>query len=415
MPTVPLGPFFIMRPKHVVFITYSNGFPNGMAATQRIKLLSKGLLLNGFRVTILCVRAIERSPVENVDVKGCYQGVDFEYTSGTTTRAKTFITRRWLEIRGVLVSIFRLLQFKVSGEIDCIYLYGTTWNLSFIGCFYRVLTEVLRIPLLIELNERPWSLGNNPSFMEKIISPLILAKGVIVISSFLYNWVQVEAKQKSKKVAILYIPILVDTQEAFGLHTQFNQTDPVLLFAGAPQYDETIRFLFESMKTVVKKYPLCRFIITGIKNTDPAGIWLRSEKTNKDLLPNIHLIGYVSRSELLTLYQKSNALLIPLFNDVRSQARFPTKLGEYLCSGRPVITNNIGELTKYLVNDFSAFLCEAGDPTSYGETICNSLNDPVRANEIGLHGKEVAQQQFDYSLWGKPLSEFITKLRDHSA
>jgi glycosyltransferase involved in cell wall biosynthesis len=396
-----------MKPKHIVFIMDSNGFPNGMASTQRVKLLSKGLLKTGYDVTILCIRALERQPIENIDVKGCYQGVQFEYTSGTTIRADNFIKRRWLEIRGLLVSFFRILHLKASGAIDCIYLFDATGKLTFLGSIYKIFAVILKIPLIIELNERPWSLKENPAYLEKRISPLIGATGVIVISSFLNQWVESEVKRTSKNVAILYIPILIDSQESIDVDSQFPHENPVLMFAGAPQYDETIRFLFETMREVIKINPLCRLIISGIKETDPAGAWLLSEKTSEEIQNNISLIGYVSRSELLELYRRSTALLIPLFDDVRSKARFPTKLGEYLMSGRPVITNNVGELTKYLVNGRDAFFCEPGDPTAYAKLILQVLDDPIRTNAIGQKGKETACQHFDYSLWGHQLAVFI--------
>jgi len=48
------------------------------------------------------------------------------------------------------------------------------------------------------------------------------------------------------------------------------------------------------------------------------------------------MAGFVPRPELLRLYRQSSLLLAPLFDDVRSEARFPTKIAEYLGSGRPV-------------------------------------------------------------------------------
>jgi glycosyltransferase involved in cell wall biosynthesis len=403
-----------MTSLHIVHILVSNGFPNGMAATQRVRLLSKAMLLKGHRVTILCIRALERAPIENMKVRGCYQGIEFEYTPGTTIRAKSFIKRRWLEAWGLLVSILRLFQFKKSGTVNCIYLWGATGKLTFTGCFYRGLAKILGIPLLVELNERPWSLQTKLPYLEKKVSPLSGVTGVIVISSLLRDWVQAEADRISKKVEILYVPILVDPQEVGASYPPVHQAEPFLVFAAAPQYGETIRFLLEAMKLVVKKHPLCQLKITGVRNTDSTGTWLRSDQNSKNLRQNIQLMGYIPRSELLTLFRQSYALLIPLFNDVTSLARFPTKLGEYLCSGRPVITNEIGELTKYLVDDDSAFLCDRTDSAAYAETICRALDDPAHAAEVGLRGKEVARSRFDYALWAGALSSFLTSLGNQS-
>ena len=399
-----------MEGSHVVYILVSNGFPNGMAATQRVKLLSKAMRLKGYRVTILCIRALERTPVENIEVRGNYEGIEFEYTPGTTIRNNSFMKRRWLEGKGLIVSVFRLLQFKQTGNLNCMYVWSATGKLTLTGCFYRALAMVLGVPLVVELNERPWSLQAKPSYLEKKVSPLLGVRGVVVISSFLKDWVCYEAQRISRNVEILYVPILVDPRETMSSDSLLHPVGPVLIFAAAPQYRETVRFLFEVMNSVVKKYPHCQLQITGVKDTDPAGRWLRSDKTSKSLEKNIQLMGYLTRTELLALYRHATALLVPLFQDATSQARFPTKLGEYLCSGRPVISNKVGELTSYLVDGDTAFLCDTDHPLEYAETICRTLADPIRADEVGLRGRATAISHFDYVLWAEAISAFLANL-----
>ncbi len=396
--------------KQVVFITYSFGFPNGMASTQRARLLAKGLVENGINATLLCVKALERYPVENIEAKGIYQGVDFEYTPGVTIRPKSFIKRRWLELRGLVVAIKRLITLKNRDEIYCIYLYGNE-KLTMTGCIYRIIAPLLRIPLLLELNEMPWSLKSKPTYWEKKISPIAGATGAIVISDFLHHWVLAESGRRSRKISMLYIPTMINPGEEEKSETQVSQNISRVLFAGSPIYSETIRFIIKSMGFVINKYPNCQLMITGCRETDPHGAWMQSEKIGTALQDNIIFAGYVSRNELLTLYKSSNALLIPLFDDLVSKARFPIKIGEYLLSGRPVITTNVGEVTKYFKNNENAFICEPGDPKAFAELILAALKNPNRANEIGQMGQSVAIKNFNYSIWGKELAKFIKTFR----
>lgn len=396
--------------KQVVFITYSFGFPNGMASTQRARLLGKGLVENGVNATLLCVKALERYPIENIEAKGVYQGVYFEYTPGVTIRPENFIKRRWLELRGLVVAIKRLIELKTKDEIYCVYLYGNE-KLTITGCIYRTIAVLLRIPLLLELNEVPWSLKPRTTYWEKKISPIVGATGAIVISDFLYRWVLTESEQKSKKMSMLYIPTMLDPSEEEKSRTQTSQDSSRVLFAGSPIYSETIRFIIKSMAFVINEYPNCQLMITGCRKDDPHGAWMQSEKSMLALQDNIIFAGYVSRNELLKLYKSSNALLIPLFDDLVSKARFPIKIGEYLLSSRPVITTNVGEVTKYFKNNENAFICEPGDPKAFAELILDALKNPDRANEIGRMGRFVAIQNFDYSIWGKKLAQFVRTLR----
>ena len=145
------------------------------------------------------------------------------------------------------------------------------------------------------------------------------------------------------------------------------------LFAGSPVYSETIRFIIKSMAFVINEYPHCQLIITGWKENDPHVAWMKSETIGQALQNNIILAGYVSRNELLTLYKGSNALLIPLFDDVTSKARFPIKVGEYLLSSRPVISTNVGDIPLYLKNNVTALICKPGDPKAFARLNFNGF------------------------------------------
>jgi glycosyltransferase involved in cell wall biosynthesis len=209
---------------------------------------------------------------------------------------------------------------------------------------------------------------------------------------------------------IVQIPTMIDPDEAGNGSSRILQDMPNVLFAGAPVYTETIRFIIKSIEIVLDQYPNCRLIITGCRETDPRGAWMHSENIRPGLSENIVFAGYIPRNDLLTLYQNSNALLIPLFDDATSKARFPLKVGEYLLSGRPVITTDIGDITKYLKHKLNAFICKPGDPMAFAELILTALRNPDQANEVGQRGRDVALRSFDYSVQTRKLSKFIMAL-----
>ena len=115
------------------------------------------------------------------------------------------------------------------------------------------------------------------------------------------------------------------------------------------------------------------------------------------LAARVDLVGYLSRAELLALYERAHALLIPLFDDQRSRARFPTKIGEYLAAARPVVTNSVGEIPRYFTDGVDAIVCPPGDPVAFGRAIADLLSDPARAALIGRRGRRVAETRFHYA------------------
>ncbi|MEI6727334.1 MAG: hypothetical protein WCN81_14075, partial [Actinomycetes bacterium] len=46
---------------HVVFLIRAFGFPQGMAATNRVRLLARGLIEHGVDARVICMRVSERT------------------------------------------------------------------------------------------------------------------------------------------------------------------------------------------------------------------------------------------------------------------------------------------------------------------------------------------------------------------
>jgi glycosyltransferase involved in cell wall biosynthesis len=140
-------------------------------------------------------------------------------------------------------------------------------------------------------------------------------------------------------------------------------------------------------------------VVTGASPGDPAAQWLFEGSDRLRTDARVTLAGYLSRIELLGLYTQAHALLIPLFDDDRSRARFPTKIGEYAAAARPVVTTAVGEADRYFVDEVNASVCPPGDASLYGDRIIALLNDPERAALIGRRGRELAEARFHYSAY----------------
>jgi len=83
-----------------------------MASTNRIISHGEGFVENKVSAKVICLKAHERieTGVKNKDVKGEYNGIDYEYSCGTTLRGKTFIKRRILVFKGVIKAFFLIFK-----------------------------------------------------------------------------------------------------------------------------------------------------------------------------------------------------------------------------------------------------------------------------------------------------------------
>lgn len=376
-----------------------------MAGTQKVKLMAKGLLNCGFRATVLCTQVSEwPSSVENREPGGVIDGIPFEYTTGTTIRSDHFFVRRWVELRGILGAVLRLADFKRQKQACCIFYYGRGYTNSIAQWIFLIAARLLHIPFILDVCERPWTMAENKPFWDRI-SPLRGPQGAIVISDFLRYWAEQEKKRINPGLAIFELPILVDVNEQAV--KPYSSKAPEVLFAGSPVYDQTVQFLLDAMQVVWKIYPQCTLTITGCRPEDPAGKALVHLVKNYHIEAPVEMAGYLSRQDLLRRYGQATALLIPLFDDTRSKARFPIKLGEYLASGRPVVTTNVGEAARFFVDNHNSYLSAPGDVTGYGQKILEVLENREEAEVVGRAGRKLAEENFHYLVHSSRLAEFF--------
>lgn len=380
-----------------------------MASTQRVKLLAQGLVECGLDVSVLCTQVTERPPlIENKEVKGVYKGINYEYTTGRTIRSNYFLIRRWYELRGILLAIRRLAELKRKKKLCCVYYYGNILVNEPVRWIFYSIVRLLNLPLVIEVGERPWPLVKGSKKRLITLSPFLGIQGVVVISDFLKNWAEQEKIRMKKDMAILELPILVDLKKQ--RLTDFHPEKPYVLFAGSSAYDQTIQFILAAMTSVWNTHPECLLVITGCRPGEPASEAIIKFVNKQNLEGRVELAGYLSRLDLLQRYSQATALLLPLFDDDRSKARFPTKLGEYSASGRPIVTNNVGDVARYFIDKKNAYVCTPGSSSLYGQKIDEVLNNPEESIRIGLEGRRTAERYFHYSLHAQSFANFIKSL-----
>ena len=130
----------------------------------------------------------------------------------------------------------------------------------------------------------------------------------------------------------------------------------------------------------------------------------------QSLLPaEVNLIGCVERDLLAGYCKGATALLMPLWKDDASITRLPNKMGEYLATGRPVITSEIGDLTEFLIDNVNAYVGEPGNERAFADKMIEVLEDPERAERIGAAGQEMCFARLDYRSQSEGLSNFVVR------
>ena len=367
---------------------------------------------SGVKVEIVLVKPSEyRGTVTNVHPSGEVQNIPFRYMSGCTTFSANTVARRFQSAKGLLTTCCRIL-FSGPERVGVL---AYTRNIEVLF-FLRLACWVKGFPLVLELCEWPatWPVK---TFLRKLHYKLyckyclLLTDGVIAISSFIEEIVRDYNQTRNKRLQVIKIPIL--SEDTARVSVSVQMVEPAisyLLFCGNLQYLDTVQCVIDSFAAIAATHKSLRLVIVGSTKDKSCLQYLSELAEQWGLNDRISFTGFVEREALLRLYSNAAALLIPLFDDALSNARFPSKLAEYLLSGRPVVTTGFGEVNAYLEDGVNAFIAEAGTPEAFARKIGDALADPVAAGQIGKNGRMVALNNFTCNAYTLNFKEWVERL-----
>jgi glycosyltransferase involved in cell wall biosynthesis len=387
---------------NLVYVGLS-GFPHGQAAISRQKLLCKGLILAGAKVLVLCAKAAFRTP-QVISRAGEFEGVPYEYAMNPV-RSENFVIRN---IKRLLSPIFEFrLIIRIHRKERITHILVTNNNEILNSIWYALIARLIRAKVVYSLVEL-YEAKNAKTCFKKWNHALFNRFGLrlyhayLPISSYLSNRFSMIPRKS------LYLPIMVNYELISTTPIKSSDTKSTLfLFCGSAGYPDTIQFCisaFEQLNTPNAKLIL---VAGGLPN-EIENVRRKIETSHKssDIIHRMNL----SDADLYSLYRDANALLIPLFNTVQDQARFPHKLGEYLASGTPVITNQVGEITAYLKQKESGLFAETNSVENFADMMRFVLEHDEEARSIGRMGQSICKTHFDFTELGNRLNGFLKEL-----
>ena len=81
-----------------------------------------------------------------------------------------------------------------------------------------------------------------------------------------------------------------------------------------------------------------------------------------------------------------------------------------MASGRPIVTNGVGEVARYFIDKKNAYVCAPGSPNLYGKKIIELLDNPEEAFCVGFQGKQTAYEHFHYQIHAQRFANFVNSL-----
>ena len=373
------------------------GFPNGTGAAARVHAYTKGLRAAGWDVKVVCLRWSERSAegARNRQADGLCHGIPFTYSSGSPYRPATF-TRRRLRDVGSALRFTRLVRGTSGQPPANVILYAN----SDFALWIVMTVAVCRLAgsaCVIERSEYPFVYAPDTALtrlrarvLTKTVYPLV--DGVIVISTCLEKYFLAHVRRGAR---VIRVPILVDLDEFEPSPADDTPGRDILCYAGYLDHPGEVDGLLDAFGAVAARFPQWGLRIIGGSRDPQAMDRFRARAADLGLGERVEFTGRVERAELPRLLGEATAFALPRASGLFSTAGFPTKLGEYLATAKPVVVTATGDIPLYLRDGVDAYLVPPDDTPAFAARLAEVFADPSAAREVGARGRETARREFE--------------------
>ncbi|QLE07507.1 glycosyltransferase [Pseudoalteromonas shioyasakiensis] len=271
---------------------------------------------------------------------------------------------------------------------------------------------LFRVKFVWGVNEFPVSFVNEKPYSFKAFVELLsfkvlgrVADLIIVISS---EHETCYKKLSTGKTKTLIIPILMNTDECTEVE-KIISPKKLITYCGALSTSNGIDFLVNVAKELMVLTNDFKISIFGPSISTKYLESLRQKITLLGLQDYIELTGAVSNKEAIEYIQRSDVLVIPKVKDKRAIGYIPSKMGDYLFSGKPVVFSNVGDVPKYIKHGVNGYLVEPDNIMEFAKCLHFIITNYDESFVVGQEGRRTSCL-FDYKIQSQSIKNALNEL-----
>ncbi len=382
-----------------------NGFPFGFAEVQKQKMISKALITAGASVTIINTKGILREKkLGDLKFKGNIENIKYFYCSLSAFRPTNILIRNFLKIMGRVIEFFMIPICKKKHKVNIAII--STRNIYALIYYFYIL-RLFGYKMLLSYEEFVKTLNLDSTYNKRNLEFDDLANqycdGILPISSFLENY----QRKINPDIKQFIIPALTDFNLIDSIKTDVVKRNTIL-FCGSSEYSENIKFIIDAFEKVKNSLIELELVIHGAESKNQLILdYIKQNSTKKN---KIHILTKLSFEDLIRAYKTASLLLIPLKPSERDIARFPHKISEYTASRTPILTTDVGEISKYFINNINAFIVEKYNYEEYAHKIDFAFKNKTLAQTVSEDAYKLGRKEFHYDSIAVNLFNFCKTL-----
>lgn len=388
-----------MSSKKNIVIVNTLPFPSGAASVNRILSYSKGLVEIGNNVTVYSTSYGVDTLVHDIN------GIHYK-------AFRTISNAKIKNVHSLFTALFRLLKtlFSSREHVDVVILVSNSLLLIYPLFF---VTKISNIKFVQEKSEFPFVLNYN-SFFGKLFAKFYVSTtyrlfdGLIIMTHKLSEYFKDKIRKDCKTIVV---PMTVEP-ERFAGNSEIQLGDYIAYCGDIGGNKDGVQNLITAFSYIAEDFPNLKLIlIGGSKNPNERSnleSYVKQIKCN-----NVIFHGMVSRDEIPTLLTNAKLLALARPSSLQSTGGFPTKLGEYLSTGKPSIVTSVGDIPLYIEDGKHAFLVSPDDNHAFAEKIRFVMNNYEQALNIAEHGKSLVNETFNYKVQAERINEYLFDLLNY--
>jgi glycosyltransferase involved in cell wall biosynthesis len=379
-------------------------FPDGQAATNRVYTYGKGFKENGINVHVI----VFSSTYNEVHNGTTIDGISYYHPFEQKKRSNSFFVRSIQKVRKH-IRTYQLL--KKINEKDRIIAINSWTNLFSTHFFAWLLSKFLRTKLVTECSEHPYKdyqggISTRIKGRAKFYVESRLCAGILCISHFLVDFHSTRGINPKK---LFYIPSTVDSSRFIQTGTRPIAKKYIGYFGSLTFKRDNVDLLINAFARFSELHPDVYLVLGGFSTPD-----VKKQITDMiselGIQERVVITEYLTREEILQYIVHADVLVVVRSNDLEASASYPSKLSEFLATGRPVVTVNVGEIGDFITDKVNGFLIEPGDVNALTNSLDFIFNNYELAEQVGLKGKELTSEFFDYKFQAGRMIDYIHSL-----
>jgi glycosyltransferase involved in cell wall biosynthesis len=202
----------------------------------------------------------------------------------------------------------------------------------------------------------------------------------------------------------LVIPLLLDYKKFTG--TSFTRENYIGYCGDFGNNKDGVPTLINAFYKISKKYPHLKLFLAGDISDKVVMKELNDLIVELNLKERVVFTGSIHHDRMPEFLGQASILALARPDNLQAKGGFPSKIAEYLATGRPVVVTRVGELDRYLLDRENVFFSKTDNAVDFAECLDSVLANYSFAETVGQSGRIIAKS-FDYLEQTKSIYTFL--------